>query len=133
MHTHEETSMKIVITLNRNNDKIVRPDGTIDRGSVAKYLPQFAEEFVVQKLQTASIVFDEDGTEVFAWAIRPKSAISRERAKALLKEGNAAFGNYSKFATPEEDREIRRIWAHNPSPASSYYSTLARIAAGDYE
>ena len=39
MHTHEETSMKIVITLNRNNDKIVRPDGTIDRGSVAKYLP----------------------------------------------------------------------------------------------
>lgn len=125
--------MKIVMTVNTKHPEFLDDKGGSDMKKIAEKIRAVAAEVVAGSNPFEGQLNDNMGEWVLKWHMRPVSAISVERAQEILKLGSSTFGNYSKFTTPDEDREVRRLWAFNTSGNSSWYSTLCRIAAGDYE
>lgn len=52
-----------------------------------------------------------------------------ERAHEIIKLGSQ-WSNYSKFCTPEEDKEIRDLWMTMPG-YTCWYDALLRISRGE--
>ena len=55
--------------------------------------------------------------------------MTKERAEEINRLGSQ-WSNYSKFCTPEEDKEIRDLWLTMPGD-SCWHDALLRIARGE--